>query len=272
MKFAFFGSPAFARDILERLIGGGMAPHVVVCNPDRPFGRKKILTPPPAKEVAIRHSIPVIQEMEKGMVPVALQECSFAVVAAYGSIIRKETLDAFKDGVIGVHPSLLPKYRGSSPIQSVILSGEPTTGVSLYRMDEKMDHGPVIASHEIALDDPLITYEQLQARLAQCAADMLLDIIPSYSRDTVAVEQDHDEATFTRKFTTEDGYVDLGHMAPAEISRIIRALNPDPGAFAYINNVRTKLLEVSADKDGSLHISKILPDGKKPQAARIPLS
>lgn len=271
MKFAFFGSPAFAHAILERLIKGGMAPYVVVCNPDRPFGRKKILTPPPVKEVAMRHGIPVIQEMEKGIIPVMLQECSFAVVAAYGSIISKDTLDAFREGVIGVHPSLLPKYRGSSPIQSVILAGEKRTGVSLYRMDEKMDHGPVIAAHEISIDDPLLTYEQLQEKLAQCASDMLLDILPSYSHNTVAVEQNHQEATFTRKFVTQDGYVDFAHDSAIEISRKIRALNPDPGAFAYVGNVRTKLLAVAADKDGSLYVSRILPDGKKSQDAHIPL-
>src|SRR3989338_5278870 len=154
MKYAFFGTPEFAAIILEKLIKAGMPPALVVCNPDRPKGRKRVITPPPLKarimnqESGIRDRIKIIQpekleirnwelEIEK------LGGIDFAIVAACAKIIPKNIIDTLPAKFLGVHPSLLPKYRGAPPIQSAILNGERKTGATLFLLDEKVDHGQI---------------------------------------------------------------------------------------------------------------------------------
>ncbi len=276
-RFAFWGTPSFAYGVLQKLIDGGFEPVVVICNPDRPFGRKKILTAPPTKELAVKQGIPFLQPEElDGDFKNKLREFKpeFGVVAAYAKIIHKSVIELFPKEIIGVHPSLLPKYRGASPIQSVILAGEEKTGVTLYLMDEKVDHGRIVSSikYQVSSRD---TYLTLEKKLAELGGKLLVGTIPRYLDNQVILKsQVESEATFTKKFETEDGYVDVKELDQAllgqnyekatEIDRKIRALNPEPGVWTIRGNKRVKLLE-AALQNKTLVLKTIQEEGKKPK-------
>src|SRR3989344_7471855 len=154
MKYVFFGTPNFATRVLEGLINGGNPPSVLVCNPDKPVGRKKIITPPPTKQLILNREVPMnifqpgsVKELSD-LSDELFRECDFGVVAAYGQIIPRKVIDSARLGIIGVHPSILPKLRGASPIQGAILEGYEETGVSLFMLDEEVDHGPVLVQRE----------------------------------------------------------------------------------------------------------------------------
>lgn len=270
MNFIFFGTPKFSAEILERLIEAGFAPAGVVCNPDRPTGRKKVITPPPTKVLAQKHGIPVYQPDK--LAGFDVRGASFAIVAAYAKIIPREVINAFPNGIIGVHPSLLPKYRGASPIQSAILNGDKETGVALYQMDEKIDHGDIIATREIAIESDE-TYETLEGKLADMAGRLLIEILPKFGPPAGGGEirpaaQDESRATFTKKFSTQDGFVDLDKDDPAIIYRKVRALNPEPGVWTMKGDKRMKILKAEFDSSAGgskLKLKEIQYEGGKPQ-------
>src|SRR3989344_2689033 len=261
-NYVFFGTPSFAAIILEKLIGNDWVPKALVCNPDRPVGRRQIITPPPANKEAL---VGVSDEL--------FTEADFGVLAAYGQIVPAEVIKKARLGIIGVHPSLLPKFRGSTPIQSAILEGVSETGVSLFLMDEKVDHGPIIGKQEsgIRKED---AYETLETRLAGLAADLLIEALPKFvSGEITPLPQDEAEATYTKKFTTEDAYISPEELKAAtsgenkekvfEIERKVRALNPEPGVWTILDDKRTKLLRASI-KENNLVLKTIQPEGKKP--------
>ncbi len=273
-KFTFFGTPKFAALVLEKLIASGFTPALVICNPDRPTGRKKIVTPPPVKILAEKQGIPVLQPetLTNYQLPITAYQPSFAVVASYSKILPKKTIGNFPLGAIGVHPSLLPKYRGASPIQTVILNNEAETGVTLFLMDEKVDHGPVITQKktEIGASE---TYLELHDRLATLAGKLLVKVLPEFLKERVKLqEQNHAEATMTKKFKTEDGFVtpellkqaQEGGKIAKEVFNEIRALNPEPGTFTIDKGKRKKLIEAEITSEGKLKLKEVQIEGKKP--------
>lgn len=274
MRYVFFGTPEFAAIVLEKLIAAGMVPIAVVTNPDRPVGRKQVLTPSAVKtrirnyELGIREKIKIFQPEQLSIIRSSLFEIqpALGILAAYGKIIPKEIIDIFPKGIIVVHPSLLPKYRGATPIQSAILAGEKETGTTLIVMDEKVDHGNIISNFQfpISNDD---TYNTLAEKLAVASADLLIKTLPEYlSGEIVPQPQDHAKATYSRKFASEDGYVDLKKNSPEEIWRKVRALNPEPGVWTIAESgKRMKIL--AADVVGEkLVLRKVQFDGEKPRA------
>lgn len=265
-KFVFFGSPEFAAIILEKLIKAGHIPAAVICNPDKPVGRKKIITPPPVKIIAQKYNIPVLQPetLSASTFYFLHSTFSFFVVAAYAKIIPKEILKIPRLGKIGIHPSLLPKHRGASPIQTAILEGDESTGTTLFLIDEKVDHGPILESRKWKIENS-DTYEILHDKLAELAGDLLIETLPKFLADEIKPQiQNEAEATYTKKFTTGDAFVDINKDDHAYIERKIRALNPEPGVWTYINGKRTKLLEAEII-DKKLHLKKIQVEGKKPK-------
>ncbi len=276
MNYVFFGTPRFAEIILGHLIEASMPPVLVVTNPDRPAGRKQILTPPPVKALADKHGIPVLQpeSFANFRSQISNFKFDFAVLASYGKIIPQEVIDLFPRGIIVVHPSLLPKYRGATPIQSTLLSGDERTGTSLILMDEKVDHGPTLA--ERALEFPISNFQfsKLHDALAELSASLLVGTLPGFERGEVTpVPQDESEATYTKKFSSEDAFVDHGDLEKAEqeggetavlIDRKIRALNPEPGVWTIEDGKRMKLLEGEI-RDGTLKLKKIQREGGNPQ-------
>ncbi len=285
MNYIFFGTPEFAAVILEKLIKNGFIPKAVVCNPDKLIGRKKILTPPPVKtgimnyELGIRNKIKIFQP-EKLNSSFKFQVLSFKpdffIVAAYSKILPKEILEIPRLGAINVHPSLLPKWRGPSPIQSTILNGDEKTGVSIILMDEKIDHGPILAMREVEFPISNFQFSILSQKLAELGANLLIEILPKFLTGEIKpTPQDESKATYSKIIKTASGFVDLenlkestknGGWLAAEIERKIRALNPEPGVYTIINDKRLKILEAELI-EGKLKIIKVQPEGKKPMNA-----
>ncbi len=285
-KCVFLGTPEFAAIILEKLIKSGLQPQAVVCNPDRPTGREKTITPPPVKMTAQKNGLAVLQPEHLGEIYDYVFDLKpdLMVVAAYAKIIPKKFLEIPRLGTIGVHPSLLPKYRGSSPIQSAILNGEKETGVALFMLDEKMDHGGIIAEAKLPISEK-DTNGLLTEKLAGLGGDLLVKTLPEFLSGKLSPKpQDEAEATLTAKIKTEDAFIDSRELIGAmeqggpgatEISRQIRAFDPEPGAWTIfekpyrINNVtlweskRIKILEAEIS-DGKLKIKKIQVAGKNP--------
>lgn len=281
-NFVFFGTPKFAAVILEKLIQAGFVPSAVVCNPDRPVGRKKVVTPPPVKKSvmgqvsSVKSKIQVLQpeKLDEGFkFQVSSFKSDFFVVSAYAKIIPKEFLDIPPLGTIGVHPSLLPKHRGASPIQETILRGDKETGVTLYLLDEKVDHGPILANRKLQIANS-DSYEILAKKLAKLGGDLLVETLPKFLAGEIKPQaQDESEATYTKKFTTEDAFVsevDLDRAISGDssglaisIERKIRAFDPEPGVWTIRNGKRTKLLGATLE-NGKLILKKIQIEGKKP--------
>ncbi len=265
MKYAFFGTPEFAKIVLEELIAAGFPPSTVVCNPDKPLGRKKIITAPPTKILARKHEISVAQPETKEAIPNFLgASFDFFVVAAYSKILPKYVIELPKLGVIGVHPSLLPKYRGATPIQSVILAGETETGTSLFMIDEKVDHGPVLAEKSLPVENS--DYRTLENRLARLSGKLLAEILPDFVAGKIRPKpQNEDDATFTKKFSTEDGLVDLTKDDPLMIERKVRALGAEPGVWTRREDGRRMKILRSEIVNGQLKLIEIQYEGGRPQ-------
>lgn len=278
-KFAFFGTPRFAEIVLGELIAHGLIPSVVICNPDRPVGRKKIVTPPPTKILAKKHNIPVSQPESLTHYKLPITDYDFSVVAAYGKIIPKQLIESFQKGIIGIHPSLLPKHRGASPIQTAILNGDEETGVTLFLVDEKVDHGKVITQNVTSITVNEI-YLSLEEKLAKLGANVLTKILPDYiGGKIIPKEQDERGATFTKKFEARDGFISYDTLESALtgekafwIHKKICALNPEPGAWTMKpitgGEKRMKLLE-SELKDNKLVLKKIQNEGKNPHIVNL---
>lgn len=279
MRFVFFGTPEFAKIVLKKMVEGGCVPDVVICNPDRPTGRKKTITFPLTKILAKEYKIKTWQpeKLVHDEFESRVDGIDFAVVAAYAKIIPQNIVDFPKFGTIGVHPSLLPKYRGASPIQSVLLNGEYETGVTLYLMDEKLDHGPILAQRKTIIGDHE-DYSHLERRLAELGGVLLAETLPDFYKGKIKpVAQDEDRATSTKKFLTQDAFVDYkdlleagkGNMEKAtKINRMIRAFVVEPGAWtlrpAQDKLQRVKLLASEVVASG-LKLKKTQIDGGKPK-------
>ncbi|HVM76630.1 MAG TPA: methionyl-tRNA formyltransferase [Candidatus Paceibacterota bacterium] len=280
MKYVFFGSPRFATIVLIRLLDAGFTPAALVCNPDRPVGRKQVITPPPTKEVMLGRlqTAPIIQpeKITAGFAnEIQVLNPDFFVVAAYASIIPEAVLAIPRLGTLGVHPSLLPKYRGATPIQSAILNGETETGSTIFIMDSKVDHGAIIAQDKLSIG-PDETYDSLEMRLATLSGGLLVDAIPQFMDGKLTPQpQDDLQATFTKKFETIDGFIDERDLAQAEsgdavaattIHRKIRALNPEPGCWTMRGMKRVKLLEATL-ANGVFRLKTIQEEGGVPKPA-----
>ncbi|MBU4481319.1 methionyl-tRNA formyltransferase [Patescibacteria group bacterium] len=235
LKIVFLGTSEFGAIVLEGLIKGNYKPILVVTASDKPVGRKQLLTPSPVKVIAQKYDIPVLQPdriVNCKLKTVGLKP-DLAIVSAYGQIIPKDMLDIPKSGFINVHPSLLPKYRGPSPIQAAILNGDQETGVTIILVDEKMDHGPIIKSSKLKVQSSKFTYRELHNKLAELGAKLLLETIPKWTKGEIKpTPQDESKATYTKILKKEDGKIDWEKSAK-ELERQVRAFSPWPGSYAF---------------------------------------
>lgn len=203
-------------------------------------------------------------EVFSGEVPPG--EWDLFIVASYGKIIKKSVLDIPKYGALNVHPSLLPLLRGAAPLQWTILSGYARTGVTIMKMDEKMDHGPIVAVEEIEVS-PRVTYQELHDMLAITGGKLLASSIPGFlSGEIVPRGQDHSKASLAPKLLTRDAELSFEKMPPEEIDRKVRALNPEPGAFAWFDTGTKKIRLLI--KEGSLANEKYLPSLVQPEGKK----
>ncbi len=268
-RFAFFGTPEFATIILDELELKGYVPAVVVTAPDAQKGRKLILTPSAVSVWAKARSIPVLtpttlrgREFSGSIAPYS---CELFIVAAYGKIIPKEILDIPHHGTLNVHPSLLPKFRGSSPIESAILSSEAHTGVTIMVLDEEMDHGPVLAQRERIIKEWPPKGSELTRDLAHFGGTLLAEIIPEWMNGLTAHEQDHSRATFTKKIKKEDGLLNL-QDAPELNYKKIQAYDEWPGAYFFVmrkgKEIRVRIDDAKLE-NGTLTLLSVTPESKK---------
>ncbi len=269
--YVFFGTPDFAATVLEGLVAAGMPPVAVVTNPDRPAGRKKELTAPAVKLKTKNYKLEISVLQPEKLDEVFITElksigAEMGVLAAYGKIVPRAVFDVFPKGIVVVHPSLLPKYRGATPIQSAILAGEDLTGTTLFVMDEKVDHGPVLATAQVPLMNT-DTYSTLADKLAEASAALLIEALPRYAGgEIVPVPQNDAGATYTKKFSTDDAHVGLTTDEPLIVWRKVRALNPEPGVWTMRDGKRMKIL--AADLvDGKLALTRTQLDGELPKDA-----
>ena len=235
VKFVFFGTRELGAIVLERLLAKDYVPSLVVTAPDKPTGRKQELTPSPVKKVAGRYNLPLTQPER----PVELlsrpelKEAEFMVLAAYGFILSKELVKLPPKGILNVHPSLLPLYRGPSPEQSSLLNGDEKTGATIMLMDEEVDHGPILAQLEFIIPKDM-KHEELHSALGKLGGELLVETIPKWLEGAIVPkEQDHSKATYTKKLTKEDGRIDWTKAA-AYIERQVRALHPWPGTYTKL--------------------------------------
>lgn len=255
----FFGTSDFAVPALKKLAADSRYQIIeVVTQPDKPAGRKQELHSSPIKVEAEKLGLKILQpprlssptreEEKESIFPPLDGEGSGGVdlfiVASYGKIIPKSVLDIPKHGTLNIHPSLLPKYRGPSPIQVAILNGDTETGVTIIKLDEEMDHGPIVAQRILSVESGIL-YKTLHNRLAEAGATLLLECLSDYiSEKTKPTAQDHSKATFTKIITKDDGRINWQDSVE-EIDRQIRAYENWPVAWTTLDGKKLKIFDAA---------------------------
>ncbi|PIZ87051.1 MAG: methionyl-tRNA formyltransferase [Candidatus Nealsonbacteria bacterium CG_4_10_14_0_2_um_filter_40_15] len=264
LKIIFMGTPKFGAIILEKLADSRYKPILVVTETDKPVGRKKVLTPPPVKVVAEKYEIPVLQpeKIRNSESEIRNLKPDLIIVAAYGKILPEEILEIPKYGCLNVHPSLLPRWRGPSPVQFAILNGDTDSGVTIMKIAEKVDAGPVLIQRKLKLEGNE-TYDVLHDKLGEMGGDLLIEIIPEWITGKIDPQlQDESRTTYTRILKKEDGKIDWEKSAE-EIERQIRAFNLWPGIFTFWEKsgklIRIKILKARVLNRAN---SKTYPIGK----------
>ena len=269
VRILFMGTPDFAVPCLEALVREGYQVVAAVTQPDRPVGRKQVLTPPPVKEAAQRHGIPVLQP-ERIKTAEALEEVlalrpDLIVTAAYGQILPKQLLDAPRFGCINVHASLLPKYRGGAPIHKAIIEGETESGVTIMYMVEALDAGDMLSKTVVPIEER-DTAGSLFEKLSAAGAKLLVDTLPGLLAGEITPEpQDHDRATFAPTIKRAEEQIDWSKTAE-QVYNQVRGLHPWPVAFTSYAGKIWKVWWV--EKHGAAHegaapgtIIALEPDG-----------
>src|SRR3989344_422749 len=264
LNFVFFGTPDVASETLEILKQNNYIPSLIVTSPDKPQGRKMLITPPPVKVWAEKNNIKYIQPEKLDMADVRGEQniMDFFLVVAYGKIIPENILNIPKLGSINIHYSLLPKYRGASPVESAILNGDSETGVAIQQMKYKMDAGPIIAQEKVKIFSDEKAPE-LRKRLIKIGGELLVKTLPKFANGEIKkVTQNEKEATFCKKIKKEDGLVNLTSEPPNVLYNKFRAYAFWPRIFFFQNSRRIIITDASLENNKFI-IKKVLPEGKK---------
>lgn len=246
MRVVFMGSPEFAVPSLERLILNQYQVVAVYTQPDKTAGRGRSLVSSPVKRAAMNWELPVVQSVSFKEAAVVAQLAGLhpdvIVVAAFGQILPQSVLDIPAYGCINIHPSLLPEFRGASPVAAAILAGSEFTGVSIMLMDRGLDTGPVLARAQIPVSVQDTT-GSLTAKLSLIAAPLLLEVLPGWLRgDLTPQPQDKADATYSSVLSKEDGEIDW-HLSAVDIWRRVRAFHPWPGCYTRWQGRQLKIIE-----------------------------
>ncbi len=289
MNIVYLGTPDFAVKPLEAILNSGLYKVVAaVTNPDKPVGRKKILTPPPVKVFAQEKGLRVLQYDKirlQGVEELSALKPDLMITCAFGQILSKEILDIPKYGVINIHASLLPKYRGASPIHFALLNGENQTGITIMKTDEGIDTGDMLLQKAIDIGENE-TCGELFERLSILGAECILEALPLISNGQASfVKQDDKKATFSKLIKKELALIDWTKSA-FEVKNQIRAFNPAPVAYSYLFGEAFKIYSaevcvgsgtpgcvIDAEKElivacgeGALSLKKVQKAGGKPLA------
>ncbi len=292
IKFAFFGTPEVASETLEILKQSGFLPTLIVTAPDKPVGRKQIMTPPPVKVWAIENNIPLLQPENLGELKIILETSSqndgsrkailqqentrgsqnnfqfdIFVVVAYGKIFPEWLINTPSSGTLNIHYSLLPKYRGAAPVQNAILNGDTETGVTIQKMVRELDAGPIIAQEKVEIL-PDEKNPELLLRLIKIGGELLVKTLPLYLENLPAgrqvkyeTEQDHSKVTFAPKIKKEDGLIDLSDD-PFKNYNKFRAFYDWPRVYFMKDGKRIIISDAEISAQGGFVIKKVIPEGK----------
>jgi methionyl-tRNA formyltransferase len=285
-RIVFLGTPGAAIPSLQ-ILSDNFEVGLVVTQPDRPRGRSATPQPSPVKEMVQDLGIPVTQPKRRGEIAPAIAYAGsfdLGVVVAYGMILDPEVLALPEAGLLNVHFSLLPRWRGAAPVARALMAGDTMTGVTIIKLDEGLDTGPVLTAQAVDID-PGEDAGQLTGRLARVGARLLCSTIPGYiAGEVTPVLQSDDGATYAHKITAADRPLDV-HATPAEFVARVRGLAPDPGATLEIDGKPHKILEarevewvpeegswalhgdapVVAVGEGGVELVELQPPGKRPQ-------
>lgn len=281
MKIIFMGTPHFAENVLEKLINSRHQVVAVVCQPDKLVGRKQILECPPTKLLAQKYNIPVYQFAKirlEGVEPLKKIDADIMVTSAYGQILSQEILDITKYGVYNVHGSVLPKYRGSSPIQWSLINGEKTLGVTILKTQAGMDDGPILHTQEFDIQET-DTVSSLMEKISLMGADLLLKSLDEIENGTaVLVKQDEAQATKCTMLKKENAGIDF-NLPAQNIVNFVRGMEEWPVAFCHLNGVMLKIYkakaktleelclgldsQISLDEISSMPVGTVIYSGKK---------
>ncbi|HEY1912642.1 MAG TPA: methionyl-tRNA formyltransferase [Vicinamibacterales bacterium] len=298
LRIVFFGTPAFAVPSLDALLGA--TPHTVVgvvTQPDRPRGRGQKVSDAPVKARAVAAALPVLQpDVMKDaafLVRLAALNADLGVVAAYGKILTDAVLATPGLGMINVHASLLPKYRGAAPIHRAVIDGEQLTGVTIMRVVKALDAGPMMAQETVVIPEDA-TSDAVERDLARVGAGLLTAVVDQIAKgQVVEVEQDAAAATYAKRLSRADGAIDW-HWPASRVHNLIRGLHPWPHAFTYVHGKRLILIASTVEADrtpearpaagtvieaagdslivatgsGTIALTQIQAEGKRPMTTR----
>jgi methionyl-tRNA formyltransferase len=269
IKFAFFGTPDFAVGVLDTLKEQGYMPSLIITTPDKPQGRHLELTPPPTKVWAEVHGIEVLQPEKldaEFAEKLSKEDFDVFIVAAYGKLIPRSIFDLPKARTLNVHPSLLPKLRGASPMQSAILN-EDETGITIMLIEEKMDVGDIVAQEKISIPEWPPHERVLEEMSAKHGGELLAKILPDWINGKITpVKQDESQVTFCKKIVKRDGLLDMSADAETNL-RKVRAFSTWPGAYIFYtkkNGEEIRIVVKDAEiVDGKFTPTLVVPAGKK---------
>jgi len=269
LNFAFFGTPSIASETLEILANNGYVPSIIVTSPDKPAGRGLQITPTPVSVWALKNNIPCLkpEKINQDFInELKKLNIDLFIVVAYGKILPEALINTPKLETINIHYSLLPKWRGASPLEASLLNGDNVTGVSIQQMSFKLDSGPIIGLKEITIDEK-IAKEELRDKLIKLGGDLLCEIIPKIiDKSITPVIQDESIATYCTKINKEDGKIDIINGNPKENYNKYRAFYGWPGVYFFREmhdkTIRVKIKE-AVYEDNQFIIKRVTPEGKK---------
>lgn len=266
--FVYFGTPYVARDTLKTLVDSGYTPSLIVTSPDTRKGRGMELTPSDTKAWALEQGLPVYSPEKldaEAFQKITEIGADYAIVVAYGYILPKKLIESFPLGVLNIHYSLLPKYRGASPVEGALLNGESVTGVAIQRMTYELDAGDILALKEVSIE-PNETTKELRPRLIEIGAQLLVATLPSFEAGTATfTPQDHSQATTSGKIAKSEGELSLQGDAQTNWNKY-RAYAESPGTYFFAEKhgkkVRVKIKSAEY-KNGVFTPLRVVPEGKK---------
>jgi len=270
IKFAFFGTSHYSVLALNELKRLGFVPAILISQSDKPQGRNLEILPTEVKTWALENKIPCLQPEnlndEKFILELREAKVDIFVVVAYGKIIPKTVLEIPAFGALNIHASLLPKFRGASPLESAILADDKNAGVTIIKIDEEMDHGPIVAQEKVKIENWPLTARALGDALVSAGAKLLAEILPDYLLGKIKlIPQNESDATYAKKIKKSDGLIDLTGN-PYENFLKIQAFSGWPNAYFFIerNGKKIRVIVKKAEyENGALKILHVVPEGKK---------
>jgi methionyl-tRNA formyltransferase len=267
IKTVFMGSSEFSIGVLDELKANDLLPDLIVTSPDKPRGRKMIITPNEVKSWGLTNNIPVNTpaKLRDPEFLELIKQYDLQIVASFGRIIPDSVLNAAKFGALNIHPSLLPKYRGPSPLQTTILNNDRDLGVTIMLLDAEVDHGELLGQVKVATDKWPLSFTELYSLTAKEGSKLLISLLPKWiNKEIKAIPQDHSQATFTKKVEKTDGEIKLTDDPYKNLLKI-KAYSHWPQAYFIADKkgvpIRVKITDADWENN-ELVIKKVIPEGK----------